>query len=140
MTVVAVSSICGFYAVPTVPIYTAAKHGVVGFVRSYGKYLPSEKITLNSINPNVVRTNISNPAFYDKLEGTNLLTPVSSVVDAFERLLGANDASGECYEVGPHWEKDGPVTKSAPEYLDEETKQTMELVYQRALPLHLPQK
>lgn len=133
-----VSSICGFYAVPTIPIYTAAKHGVVGFVRSYGKYLPEEKITLNSVNPNVVRTNISNSAFYDKLEGTGLLTPVSSVVDAFERLLGANDASGECYEVGPHWEKQGPVTRGPPEYLDEETRQTMELVYQRARPLHLP--
>ncbi|GIZ43260.1 hypothetical protein CKM354_000649200 [Cercospora kikuchii] len=27
------ASVCGFYCVPTLPIYTAAKHGVVGFTR-----------------------------------------------------------------------------------------------------------
>ena len=44
-----VASICGFYCVPTLPIYTAAKHGVNGFVRSFGKYLPEEQITMNAV-------------------------------------------------------------------------------------------
>lgn len=123
---------------PTIPLYTAAKHGVVGFVRSYGKYLPEEKITLNSVNPNVVRTNISTATFYEKLEKQGLLTPIEAVVDAFERLLGDNDASGECYEVGPNWGKQGPVPRQAPEYLDPETQKTMDLVYHRSRPLQVP--
>ena len=67
---------------------------MIGFVRSFGKYLPEEGITLNAVCPNVVRTSkslqthlapvlprspfhdtdvpcaedISTGAFYDKLE------------------------------------------------------------------------
>jgi NAD(P)-dependent dehydrogenase (short-subunit alcohol dehydrogenase family) len=44
-----VASVCGFYCVPTLPIYTAAKHGINGFVRSFGKYLPEEEITMNAV-------------------------------------------------------------------------------------------
>ena len=43
----------GRYCVPTLPIYTAAKHGIVGFVRSFGAYLPEEQITMNAVLPNV---------------------------------------------------------------------------------------
>ncbi|KAI5366512.1 putative short-chain dehydrogenase/reductase SDR, NAD(P)-binding domain superfamily [Septoria linicola] len=62
------ASVCGFYCVPTLPIYTAAKHGVVGFVRSYGKHLPAEQITLNAICPDVLRTGISKEEFYSVME------------------------------------------------------------------------
>ena len=134
-----ISSVCGFYCCPTLPIYTAAKHGVVGFVRSYGKYLPSEKITLNAVTPNVVRTNISTPAFYDKLEAEGLLTPIEGVVDAFESLLGDNADSGECLEVGPNYTKgQGIVKPRFAEYVDDESKRTFELLEARGLPLQLP--
>ena len=36
-------------ALATLPIYTAAKHGINGFVRSFGKYLPEEQITINAV-------------------------------------------------------------------------------------------
>ena len=111
------ASVCGFYCVPTLPLYTAAKQyvpietpcraaltlansGVVGFVRSYGKYLPEEKITLNAVCPNVIRTNISTPAFYDSLEEKGLLTPMEPLLEAFESLLGTSETSGECFEIG----------------------------------------
>ena len=120
------------------PIYTAAKHGVTGFVRSYGKYLPEEKITLNSVNPNVIRTNISSADFYEKLEGKDLLTPIEGVVDAFERLLGSNDTSGEVFEIGPHWKEQGPVKKDPAEYLDEDSKKILDLIHERSHSLHRP--
>ena len=134
-----IASICGFYCVPTLPVYTSAKHGVVGFVRSYGKYLPQEKITLNAICPNVVRTNISNPAFYDKLEKEGLLTPLEGVVDGFEALLGDNPDSGECYEIGPNYSKGQGILK--PKFApmpDEESHKVFDLLYERSLPLQLP--
>jgi hypothetical protein len=54
---------------------------------------------MNAVCPNVIRTNISAPAFYDKLEGLGLLAPMQGVVDAFESMLGSNDTSGEIFEV-----------------------------------------
>ncbi|KAH8595060.1 glucose 1-dehydrogenase [Bisporella sp. PMI_857] len=136
--IVAVGSTSGLYCCPTLPVYTAAKHGVVGFIRSYGKYLPTEKITLNGVNPNVVRTNISTAAFYEKLDALDLLSPIEGVVEVFQTLLGKNDASGECFEVGPNYNKQGPVSRAPLEYLDAETKTLMELLYDRGLPLQLP--
>ncbi|KAI7227394.1 hypothetical protein KC330_g8421 [Hortaea werneckii] len=128
------ASVCGFYCVPTLPIYTAAKHGVVGLARSYGAYLPEEHITLNAVCPNVVRTSISTIDFYDKLEAKGLLTPMSSVVDAFEKILDRK-ISGQCLEAGPNGRVD---FRQPAEHLDHETAELMELLYERAHPLHQP--
>ncbi|KAI7333315.1 hypothetical protein KC315_g4264 [Hortaea werneckii] len=128
------ASVCGFYCVPTLPIYTAAKHGVVGLTRSYGTYLPEEHMTLNAVCPNVVRTSISTAGFYDKLEAKGLLTPMSSVVNAFEQLLDGK-FSGQCLEAGPNG---GIDFRQPAEHLDLETAELMELLYERAHPLHQP--
>jgi hypothetical protein len=141
---------------------------VTGFVRSYGKYLPEEKITMNSVNPNVIRkfvvpdgsclavdvfscfakfrqshlkssgTNISSGSFYDKLEEEKLLTPIEGVVETFEKLLGSDDTSGECFEVGPNYQTQGAVPKKAPEFLDQESEKIHDLLYQRGRALHQP--
>lgn len=128
-----VASICGFYCVPTLPVYTAAKHGVTGFVRSYGKYLPKEGITLNAVAPAVVRTGISTSAFYDDMESRGLLTPMQSVVDAFDSLLDGSEVSGEILEVGP---KGGVVRRAPAGYLDEESGTVCELLEERGRKLH----
>ncbi|KAK5237928.1 hypothetical protein LTR47_001021 [Exophiala xenobiotica] len=133
-----VASICGLYAIPTVPIYTAAKHGVVGLTRSYGHYLPEEKITMNAVCPNVIRTGISTSAFYDSLEGTGLLAPIEGVVDTFEKLLGTDATSGECFEVGPNYKSQGAVPRKAPEFLDKESEKVCDLIYKRSHKLHEP--
>ena len=133
-----IASVCGMYCCPTLPIYTAAKHGVLGFVRSYGKYLPEEKITLNAILPNVVRTNISTPAFYDQLEADGLLTPIEGVVEAFERILDG-DESGEGFEIGPNYAKgQGIVKPKFLEYVDQPSKEVFDRLYTRAKPLQVP--
>lgn len=110
---------------------------MVGFVRSYGKYLPEEQITMNAVCPNVVRTNISTGAFYDKVEAQGLLTPMQGVIEAFEAMLGSNEVSGELFEVGP---KGGFKIREPPEYLDEPSKKVCELLYHRAHVLHEPKR
>ncbi|KAK3706310.1 hypothetical protein LTR37_012825 [Vermiconidia calcicola] len=128
------ASVCGFYCVPTVPVYTAAKHGVVGFVRSYGKYLPEEGISMNAVCPNVVRTKISTDQFYDKVEADKLLTPMQGVVDAFEKCVDS-DISGECLEIDPT----GGVTPKAPApHLNDETTRILDMIGQRSHRLHEP--
>lgn len=113
---------------------------MVGFVRSYGKYLPSEKITLNAITPNVIRTNISTQQFYDKLDSEGLLTPIEGVVDAFENLLGDNPMSGECLESGPNYAKgQGLVHPKFVDFVDEESRTVFDKLEVRALPLQVPE-
>jgi len=134
-----IASVCGFYCCPTLPVYTAAKHGVLGFVRSYGKYLPSEKITLNAVCPNVIRTNISTPAFYEKMEAEGLLTPIEGVVEAFESLLGDNTESGECLEIGPNYAKgQGIVKPKFVEFVDKESERSFEVLEPRGRSMQLP--
>jgi NAD(P)-dependent dehydrogenase (short-subunit alcohol dehydrogenase family) len=127
-----VASVCGFYCIPTLPIYTAAKHGVVGLVRTYGKLLPEEDITFNAVCPNIVETGISTSAFYNIVREAGLLVDMKGVIEAFEDLLGG-EASGEVYEVGP---KGGWVKREGAEYLDEESKRSCELLVERGRPLH----
>lgn len=112
---------------PTLPIYTAAKHGVVGFVRSYGKHLPREQITLNAICPE-----ISKEDFYSVMEAKGLLVPMELVVQAFEQCLDSS-ISGETLEIEP---KTGIVSRSGPEPLDQETEESMNMLHARGAPLH----
>ncbi|KAK5013753.1 hypothetical protein LTR39_003497 [Cryomyces antarcticus] len=130
-----VASVCGFYCVPSLPIYTAAKHAVNGFVRSYGKYLPEEGITMNAVSPNVIRTNISTGAFYDSLDEQGLLTPMDGLIKAFESMLGSSDVSGEIFEVPP---KGSYKIRAAPEYLDEPSERLCQLLERRSHHLHEP--
>lgn len=96
-------------------------------------------MTLNAVLPNVIRTNISTPEFYDQLEKEGLLTPLEGVVDAFESLLGDNSQSGECIEIGPNYAKgQGFVSPRFPEYVDEESRRVFEKLEPRARPLQLP--
>ncbi|EXJ92464.1 hypothetical protein A1O3_01015 [Capronia epimyces CBS 606.96] len=128
-----VSSICGLYAPETLPIYAATKHGIVGFVRGFGKHLAREQITLNAVCPSVVRTTMtSTSGFSEKLDRLGLLTPMSSVIDAYKSMLGNSQVSGECFEAGPH----GYKIKSAAEYSDEDMKRTMAIISENRQPLH----
>ena len=115
---------------------TIATHsGVVGFTRTYGVHLPEEGITLNAICPNIVATSISSPQFYEKVKDAGLLVPINNVVDAALSFLddGARKGkSGVCVEVGPR----GTRETSAQEWMDEESSRSMEMIHERARPLH----
>ena len=113
-----VASICGFYSIPSVPIYTAAKHALVGLTRTYGKLLADEGIVLSAVAPNLVRTNLREPNYYDSLEQQGLLTPMEGVMSAFQAILDGEE-SGVVYECGP---RGGWTRREGAEYLDKESE------------------
>jgi NAD(P)-dependent dehydrogenase (short-subunit alcohol dehydrogenase family) len=127
-----VASVCGFYCVPSLPIYTAAKHALIGLTRSYGALLKDESITLNALAPNVVRTSISSSTFYDQMEKQGLLTPMETVLEAFKDMVEGSD-SGAVYECGPdsEWSK-----RPRTEYLDAKSGYCCDLLLERARKLH----
>ena len=101
----------------------------MGFVRTYGKSLPEEKITLNALCPNIVATNISTGDFYERAGAEGLLISVESLVQSFESLLGANATSGEAIEILPG--SDGSRIKERPEYTNEKVKRSVEMTMDR---------
>ncbi|KAG8629395.1 hypothetical protein KVT40_003260 [Elsinoe batatas] len=129
------ASVCGFYCVPTLPIYTAAKHGVVGFVRSYGKFLAEFGIGLNAVCPMIVQTAISSEGFYQQAGAKGLLTPMENVVASFEECMHGCAGGGECIEVGPLTK---PFKKrAAAEVLDGSAQESIDIIHKRAMPLHI---
>jgi NAD(P)-dependent dehydrogenase (short-subunit alcohol dehydrogenase family) len=127
-----VASVCGFYCVPSLPIYTAAKHALIGLTRSYGVLLREEGITINAVAPNVVRTGISEDAFYDAMEKEGLLTPMDGLMRAFDDMLQGGK-SGLVYECGP---KGDWAIREGATYLDDESGRCCVLLEERAKRLH----
>ncbi|KAF2728722.1 NAD(P)-binding protein [Polyplosphaeria fusca] len=126
-----VSSTCGLYSIPALPVYTAAKQGVVGFVRSYGKLLPGKyEILMNAVCPNIVRTNIEGEEYYAAAERKGLIVPMQNVLDCFDHVLSSK-VSGEVFEVGPDGEggsEEKWVVREGLEYLDKKTERSVTLL------------
>ncbi|KAJ4355648.1 uncharacterized protein N0V89_003668 [Didymosphaeria variabile] len=106
-----VASICGFSPVPAVPVYSAAKYGVVGLTRTYGKMLPTEGITVNAVCPGIARTSINTEAFYKSVEKDGILVSIDGVVDSFMDMIEGS-GSAELYVCGP----EGYVKKEEEKY------------------------
>ncbi|KAL1895499.1 hypothetical protein Sste5346_005308 [Sporothrix stenoceras] len=121
-----VSSSLGFYNVPTLPIYTAAKHCVVGFARTFGRYLPRENITLNTVCPN-------------PYGGPASASEIQFVTDAFESLMGPSEASGDAVEILPG--SGGYRVKEIPVFTNEVAHESIKLATapeHRAWQFHAP--
>ncbi|KAF2448099.1 NAD(P)-binding protein, partial [Karstenula rhodostoma CBS 690.94] len=95
-----VASICGIAPVPALPVYSAAKYGVVGLTRTYGKMLPAEGITVNAVCPGIARTGINSKSFYESVEKDGVLASIDGVVDAFVDMIEGG-GSAELYVCGP---------------------------------------
>ncbi|EON98384.1 putative short chain dehydrogenase protein [Phaeoacremonium minimum UCRPA7] len=137
--IVIVSSACGFYYIPTLPIYTAAKHGIVGFTRAFGSYLPRESITLNTLCPTLVETGISTGTFYDQAREKGLLITLGSLTKAFEHLMGKSDVSGQAIEILPG--NEGFRVKEIPEFTNNIAMESIKMATDpehRAWKLHAP--
>jgi NAD(P)-dependent dehydrogenase (short-subunit alcohol dehydrogenase family) len=122
-TIGLVASVCGFYCVPSLPIYTAAKHALIGLTRSYGALLWDEGIA--------VRTGISVEEFYARLEKEGFLTPMNVLMNAFDAML-EKAKSGVVYECGAK----GWTVREGTEYLDEESGRCCDLLKERGRRLH----
>jgi hypothetical protein len=102
---------------------------LVGFTRSYSALLAHERITINSICPNIVRTNISTTEFYDTVDRKELFTPMESMIQVFDSLLGSDPRNGCIFECGPR----GVALRQAPDYMDDATKEACDLIQERSI-------
>ncbi|KXL48356.1 hypothetical protein M433DRAFT_152359 [Acidomyces richmondensis BFW] len=77
----------GFYACPVQPIYGAAKHGVIGWVRNIaGRAYRDDGVRVNAICPGTVHTNLL-PKEAWKTFPEGYFTPLNKVVEVVIMLL-----------------------------------------------------
>jgi NAD(P)-dependent dehydrogenase (short-subunit alcohol dehydrogenase family) len=118
--------------VDVVLLMLSKSSAVVGFTRSYSALLIHERITLNAVCPNIVRTNISTTEFYDTVDRRELFTPMESMIQIFESLLGKDARTGYIFECGPR----DIMLRTAPDYMDEATQEACDLIRERSVVMH----
>jgi SDR family mycofactocin-dependent oxidoreductase len=93
-SIILTSSIAGLYAFAGIGHYTAAKHGVVGLMRTLAVELAPYGIRCNSVHPTIVNTDmVHNPAAYELFVPMVENPTVESAKDAF-RYIHALDVPG----------------------------------------------
>ncbi|KAF7552100.1 hypothetical protein G7Z17_g4528 [Cylindrodendrum hubeiense] len=96
---IATNSMAGLYEFRVAPVYSAAKHGVIGLLRSASEKLrKNESITLNAISPGPVDTSIS--GVMKKVVPTEHFTSMNVILDALDKLLD-EDITGQVVEYLP---------------------------------------
>lgn len=97
---ISTSSVGGIYPSPFCPMYSAAKHGVLGFTRSIAKsYFVKDKIRVNAIMPGTMRTGLLSEKEWEHFKDQDW-TRVEDVVTVVEMLLDEQNALwGKCVEV-----------------------------------------
>jgi NAD(P)-dependent dehydrogenase (short-subunit alcohol dehydrogenase family) len=94
---VVTASMAGQYPFHILPIYTAAKHGCVGFVRAAAPTVfEDEGITLNAVLPSFTKTNIIPEPILEQWPEQNF-TPLETIIRAFEELI---DVDGRVVQDG----------------------------------------
>lgn len=128
---VVTASAAGLYGMNNIPTYCAAKFGCVGLVRSLGldKSLTNDSITVNAVCPGMVETGIAPQMIYKYIKENmpDVITPMSTIMKAFNTILGSNmtgqvlECSGELVQPRPphdpladHWERLSHMMERAP--------------------------
>ncbi|KAK4504914.1 hypothetical protein PRZ48_002877 [Zasmidium cellare] len=114
--IVATASSLGFYPLHSLPQYTASKHALVGLVRSLAPVYAKDNITVNTLNPALIETNIMPAEVLSKWDRSGL-TPMDRALKAFDMILGDAKLTGQTIELS----RDGLVFKK-PEYVMENTR------------------
>lgn len=110
------ASDAGLYNFYPAPIYGAAKHGVIGLVRSTGRVMAEEGIHINGIAPNYIPSNLSDPSIAE----VQYCTPISSVVKAVDDFVKHPEYFGKISEVSG--DEPGFYYRDQVEYCDDHTK------------------
>lgn len=97
-SIIMVSSAAGIYPSYQLPLYAAAKHGVVGFMRSLAPVLAKENIRVNCTLPGAVRTNLCDSDTWDMFPQENFTT-VRDIVNAVTGLLEDTSINGKAAEI-----------------------------------------
>jgi NAD(P)-dependent dehydrogenase (short-subunit alcohol dehydrogenase family) len=94
--IIMTASCGGFYRCPASPSYAAAKHGVVGLVRSIAAHFyKNDGVRVNAICPSTVRTNLLEKAAWDNFGKDNIFVPIEKVVSTVLMLIDGQDEGGQ---------------------------------------------
>ena len=119
--IICTSSIAGIYPVQFCPIYTAAKHGVVGFARAICKHFyDNDQIRVNVLCPGNVRTNLFEKKEWDQFD--NEWIELSQIVKIVEMMLVDENQIGQVVEAAPH----NYYVIETPRYKDSNVQRTLE--------------
>lgn len=119
--IVITSSMAGIYKFETNPQYCAAKHALVGLTRSLGTKFKSEGMTINAILPAFVPTNLAPPGLINSIPEEHI-TPMSTVLKAYDAFLDNEELSGETVEVSQdqlYYRKQVPYPSESLRWLNE---------------------
>ncbi|KAI9753653.1 MAG: Deoxyuridine 5'-triphosphate nucleotidohydrolase [Chaenotheca gracillima] len=97
-SIVITSSCAGLYPCPSIPLYTASKHGVLGLMRSLAYVYSKRGIRVNATCPGLVRTNILSKEVMDTFP-PEIMTGLDTVVGAVVSLIEDGKRNGEVVEV-----------------------------------------
>lgn len=88
------------YPAPAVPSYAAAKHGVLGFMRSIaGHYYSQAGVRVNAICPGPVRTNLLDKAAWDSFDPAGFV-PLEKISQTVLMLIDGYDVGGKVPVTG----------------------------------------
>jgi SDR family mycofactocin-dependent oxidoreductase len=94
------SSIAGLYAFANIGHYVAAKHGVVGLMRTLAVELAPHGIRVNSVHPTIVNTDmVHNPASYELFLPMLDNPTVEEARDAFRYMHALNVEGCEAVDI-----------------------------------------
>ncbi|KAL1970198.1 hypothetical protein VTN77DRAFT_5358 [Rasamsonia byssochlamydoides] len=121
-SIICTASNAGLYPFPIAPIYSTAKHAVVGLVRSLARPLALENIQINALAPAVIETNISSDLSLFK---SMIITPMSTATRAVDTLLSDPSLTGKIAELN----EEKVTFAEPPAYVDENTGRNIEMFW-----------
>jgi NAD(P)-dependent dehydrogenase (short-subunit alcohol dehydrogenase family) len=108
------ASCVSLYPSGFLPIYTGAKHGVLGFMRAISNhYYAEDGIRVNALLPGTVKTNMMNDEVWERFPEEQF-TPVETCVDVVVGLVDGSDV-GKAVETSAK----NVYIREPPEFCDE---------------------
>ncbi|KAK0108150.1 hypothetical protein ONS95_002972 [Cadophora gregata] len=126
--VVITSSMAGLYPMESDPLYTAAKHALVGFTRATGARFHREGITVNCICPAFVPTGLAPEEVLAKFPKEHI-TPMSTLIRAYDMFLDDSSLSGKVAETSldqVHFQEPPEFSSESNRWLATATKELWE--------------
>ena len=118
--VVMTASTAGYMSEPGVPIYSATKHGVVGFMRAAKRVCAKDDIAINCVAPWMTDTRLIYPALRQALAKANIpVQPTQAVALAMGYSVAKEGWTGKTIYVaaGTYAELEEPILKLESEWL-----------------------
>ncbi|KAJ6186210.1 hypothetical protein N7519_007511 [Penicillium mononematosum] len=120
-SLVMTASCGGLYPSFYSPLYSAAKFGVVGFMRSISQHFHASGIRVNAICPGIVRTNLVDPAGWDSFPPGRFIE-----VETIARLVIQHLPLEELYGVAMEISDSGFYFRDQHAFCDEGMREVMD--------------